>query len=507
MLAVFCLLLAAVPGLQNAYADSVMLTSMSSSYSGLMMSFDTNRMLLTIEGSGKIPALTSESAAPWAEYRSAVRSLYIGEGITDIGSRAFSGLTNLESVTLPSTLRSIESDAFSGCNSVTSVNYAGSATYLYDIISKRNVSELLAPVRRMTGATTTSLGANARTLTAGTNTNTGRYNDDGWYGGDDGSWGDWNPPKKPDNKTPAPQNETTPKPDKPETTKKPPVVDDPETEDYVIKDEKGRVTDSRETQEDGTVKKTTITYDEKGNKADETVQILDKDGNVQTETSTSVSVKDDGSRTVTETNTTYDEDGKVSGTETKSETLDKDGKKIADSWSDSDGNSREATYNADGVETSSKETRISKGNKEVETRELQEDGKTTLGSIVRESKDGTVQIETYKEEQYADDRYLISGDVTDEEGNDLGHYASSLRETEDGYTYVYNKYGEIGNQTDEMLYDKEGNFISGKRVWDDNSGKGGQSVLDEQGREVSGYIQNAGEYDEFTYTYNEDGTV
>ena len=80
--------------------------------------------LLSISGRGSINNYRYEPedqysdaycSAPWFSYRSRINRLVIGEGITSIGSNDFALLTNIHSVTLPSTLQSIETGAFRDC--------------------------------------------------------------------------------------------------------------------------------------------------------------------------------------------------------------------------------------------------------------------------------------------------------------------------------------------------------------------------------------------------------
>ncbi|MBQ4049457.1 MAG: leucine-rich repeat protein, partial [Clostridia bacterium] len=59
-------------------------------------------------------------------YCTALESIVIPEGITAIPSSAFIGCTSLKSVTLPSTLESIGSDAFKDCTSLDTINWPDS---------------------------------------------------------------------------------------------------------------------------------------------------------------------------------------------------------------------------------------------------------------------------------------------------------------------------------------------------------------------------------------------
>lgn len=83
-----------------------------------------NDGLLTVSGTGKMPDYSAAQAAPWAKVK--IRKIQIGEGITYIGSQAFSGCKNLAEVALPGSLEGIGAGAFQGCGNDLIYRYAGS---------------------------------------------------------------------------------------------------------------------------------------------------------------------------------------------------------------------------------------------------------------------------------------------------------------------------------------------------------------------------------------------
>ena len=76
--------------------------------------------VLTISGRGGMRDYGS-SDAPWYGSRSRVKSAVIADGVTSIGSYAFSYCTSLTSVTIPDSVTLIDDGAFDHCTSLTSV--------------------------------------------------------------------------------------------------------------------------------------------------------------------------------------------------------------------------------------------------------------------------------------------------------------------------------------------------------------------------------------------------
>jgi uncharacterized repeat protein (TIGR02543 family) len=79
-----------------------------------------NDSTLTISGAGAMANYTS-SNVPWYPYRSYIKAVVIGDSVTDIGSYAFYGCSNLASVTLGSSVTDIGQEAFSGCSKLTAI--------------------------------------------------------------------------------------------------------------------------------------------------------------------------------------------------------------------------------------------------------------------------------------------------------------------------------------------------------------------------------------------------
>ena len=86
----------------------------------------TDEGVLTITGTGKMKDW-KYNYSPWYAYKS-VKQVIIGDGVTTIGSSAFSGCSSLTSLTIPNSVTDIGSSAFSGCSSLTSVTITNSVT-------------------------------------------------------------------------------------------------------------------------------------------------------------------------------------------------------------------------------------------------------------------------------------------------------------------------------------------------------------------------------------------
>ncbi|MBP5615458.1 MAG: leucine-rich repeat domain-containing protein [Alphaproteobacteria bacterium] len=85
---------------------------------------------MTISGPGLMKHY-SEGGAPWYSVRSSIKSVEIQEGITNVGNASFYGASNLESVTLPSTVKGyMGSGAFKNCNKLQSISLPETVNYI-----------------------------------------------------------------------------------------------------------------------------------------------------------------------------------------------------------------------------------------------------------------------------------------------------------------------------------------------------------------------------------------
>ena len=90
------------------------------SNSGGVITWSLNQSgTLTIGGTGTV----NSSPAPWETYQESIQNVIMEEGITCIGSSAFSGYRNLQEVVFPESLQSVEYYAFYACSSLRSASF------------------------------------------------------------------------------------------------------------------------------------------------------------------------------------------------------------------------------------------------------------------------------------------------------------------------------------------------------------------------------------------------
>ena len=86
----------------------------------LLWRFDSETGELVISGQGKMDYYTYAMPFPWKEYEG-VRTVVIQDGITSIASQAFSGMKQIEAITISPTVKTIGYYAFANCGSLLTV--------------------------------------------------------------------------------------------------------------------------------------------------------------------------------------------------------------------------------------------------------------------------------------------------------------------------------------------------------------------------------------------------
>ena len=105
--------------------DNENLTGANINYAGI--TWTHNNGTLTISGTGDVEDYNN-SSAPWYDHRYDTTKIVISNGVTGIGEGAFCYFTELTSVSLPGSLKSIGAYAFRGCSSLKSVVIPDSVT-------------------------------------------------------------------------------------------------------------------------------------------------------------------------------------------------------------------------------------------------------------------------------------------------------------------------------------------------------------------------------------------
>jgi len=88
--------------------------------------------ILTITGSGAMEDYSDEETAPWHDYLTDIHYLELPDGMTTVGSFAFTECSQIASVTIPSTVTSIGDCALKGCSALMAVGMPETVTSLGD---------------------------------------------------------------------------------------------------------------------------------------------------------------------------------------------------------------------------------------------------------------------------------------------------------------------------------------------------------------------------------------
>ena len=90
--------------------------------------FDEVTGTLNLSGSGEMYNLSPGEGAEWHAYYNKVKKIVINEGISSIGTNAFYGLEEAESIKIPHSVKTIYSGALQGCESIEEVHLPNNLT-------------------------------------------------------------------------------------------------------------------------------------------------------------------------------------------------------------------------------------------------------------------------------------------------------------------------------------------------------------------------------------------
>lgn len=88
-------------------------------------SFDSSDGHLFLSGSGDMFEREKTSDYEWYGFRSSIKSLTIGEGVTSVGANAFTGFVNLGEIIVGKDVKKIGDNAFAGCAKLSLISFVG----------------------------------------------------------------------------------------------------------------------------------------------------------------------------------------------------------------------------------------------------------------------------------------------------------------------------------------------------------------------------------------------
>ena len=115
--------------------------TVSSNKCGAHVTYSISGSVLTIKGSGAMYDYSADTI-PWLSKKDKITSIRVEDGVTVIGSYAFSRCKYVNQVRIPSSVSQIRTKAFSYCDSLENVAYTGStAQYNRIDIMERNTAK------------------------------------------------------------------------------------------------------------------------------------------------------------------------------------------------------------------------------------------------------------------------------------------------------------------------------------------------------------------------------
>ena len=87
----------------------------------LKWNYDASTKTLSITGTGAMPDFFTSDDQPWKTFRSKIKKVTIGDGVTTVGSNAFREFSQLQNITLPNSLTTIGRGAFTYCKALQNI--------------------------------------------------------------------------------------------------------------------------------------------------------------------------------------------------------------------------------------------------------------------------------------------------------------------------------------------------------------------------------------------------
>ncbi len=127
--AILCLCLFAAILCVPAFATGEGFPTSGTCGENLTWELDRDTGVLTISGTGDMYNWDhTYKTAPWHPHFDYIKTVLIGEGVTNIGWAAFDGCYNITAVTIPNSVTSIQWYAFTGCSKLTNITIPDSVT-------------------------------------------------------------------------------------------------------------------------------------------------------------------------------------------------------------------------------------------------------------------------------------------------------------------------------------------------------------------------------------------
>ena len=118
-----------------AYTGGFYLEGVSYALSGTCgenLTYSIDGTVMTISGTGEMDSYSSSESPPWVAYDHFITKLIIEDGVTSIGSNAFSQFDSITELVLPESVTVIESMGFKDCTNLRTVSLAEGLTRIWD---------------------------------------------------------------------------------------------------------------------------------------------------------------------------------------------------------------------------------------------------------------------------------------------------------------------------------------------------------------------------------------